>query len=226
MDDADLDWAVDTLMDGAMFNSGQCCCGIERIYVHARLYDAFVEKAVAWVKGLKLGNPLDPETTIGPMANALCGKTVRARSQEAIADGAVALIDPTPSRPTMAAPISDAADPRRCHHHMRVMRDESFGPVVGIMKVTRTTRRRIALMNDCQFGLTASLWTAMPAGGHRRPDRNRHRVHEPLRLSRPGAVLDRLQGHRPRRRAVHYRLPQRSPGRNPITSKSSIMSPD
>ena len=63
--DANLDAAVDTLMDGAMYNAGQCCCGIERIYVHESLYDAFVEKAVAWVKTLKLGNPFDAATTIG-----------------------------------------------------------------------------------------------------------------------------------------------------------------
>jgi acyl-CoA reductase-like NAD-dependent aldehyde dehydrogenase len=78
--DADLDKAVDTLMDGAMFNSGQCCCGIERIYVHESLYDAFVDKAVAWVNGnMKLGNPLDKETTIGPMANVRFAQEVRAQ---------------------------------------------------------------------------------------------------------------------------------------------------
>ena len=69
MEDADLDAAVDTLIDGAMFNSGQCCCGIERIYVHESLFDAFLEKAVAIVNGYKLGDPLDKETSIGPMAN-------------------------------------------------------------------------------------------------------------------------------------------------------------
>ena len=94
MEDADLDWAVDVLMDGAMFNSGQCCCGIERIYVHRSLYDAFVEKAVAWTNGLRLGNPLDPETTLGPMASARTARTVRAQIAEAVAAGAKPLIDP------------------------------------------------------------------------------------------------------------------------------------
>ncbi|MCP5075785.1 MAG: aldehyde dehydrogenase family protein, partial [Rhodobacteraceae bacterium] len=87
MDDADLDAAVDTLIDGAMFNSGQCCCGIERIYVHESLYDAFVEKAVAIVNGYQLGNPLDPETTIGPMANVRFAQEVRAQTAEALAAG-------------------------------------------------------------------------------------------------------------------------------------------
>ena len=83
--DANLDAAVDTLMDGAMFNSGQCCCGIERIYVHESLFDAFVEKSVAWVNGMKLGSPLDPETTLGPMANKRFAKVVRDQIAEAVA---------------------------------------------------------------------------------------------------------------------------------------------
>ena len=87
--DADLEKAVDTLMDGAMYNAGQCCCGIERIYVHESLYDAFVEKAVAWVNAQKLGNPLDGETTLGPMANVRFAREVRAQIEEALADGAV-----------------------------------------------------------------------------------------------------------------------------------------
>jgi acyl-CoA reductase-like NAD-dependent aldehyde dehydrogenase len=155
--DADLDRAVDVLMDGAMYNSGQCCCGIERIYVHESLYDAFVEKAVAWVKGMKLGNPLDPETTIGPMANIRFANEVRAQISEALADGATAHV------PTMAADDGGAyVTPQvltGVTHKMRVMRDESFGPVVGIMPV-KDDEEAIALMNDCQFGLTASIWTA------------------------------------------------------------------
>ena len=94
MADADLDAAVDTLIDGAMFNSGQCCCGIERIYVAAPLFDAFVEKAVAIVEGYKLGDPLDPETTLGPMAHERFAETVRAQVEDAIAKGATPLIDP------------------------------------------------------------------------------------------------------------------------------------
>ena len=93
MDDADIDAAVDTLIDAAMFNSGQCCCGIERIYVIDSLYDEFVAKAVKTVEGYKLGNPLDPETTMGPMANIRFADDVRAQTSEAIADGAIPMID-------------------------------------------------------------------------------------------------------------------------------------
>ena len=88
MEDANLDQAVDTLIDGAMFNAGQCCCGIERIYVTATLYDAFVQKAVAIVSEYKLGNPLETETTLGPMANVRFATEVRAQTAEAIASGA------------------------------------------------------------------------------------------------------------------------------------------
>jgi acyl-CoA reductase-like NAD-dependent aldehyde dehydrogenase len=157
MEDADLDAAVDTLIDGAMFNSGQCCCGIERIYVHESLFDAFVEKAVAIVKGYRLGDPLDPETTIGPMANARFAAEVRAQISEALEAGATAHIDTfaqddggTYLTPQILTGVS---------HDMRVMRDESFGPLVGIMPV-RDDAEAIALMNDSPFGLTASLWTA------------------------------------------------------------------
>jgi acyl-CoA reductase-like NAD-dependent aldehyde dehydrogenase len=158
MEDADLDWAVDVLMDGAMFNAGQCCCGIERIYVHESLYDAFVEKAVAWVSALKLGNPFESETTLGPMANARFAATVREQTAEAVAAGAKAMIDPAlfpadDGGAYLAPQILTNVD-----HSMRVMMEESFGPVVGIMPV-KNDAQAIELMNDSPYGLTASLWT-------------------------------------------------------------------
>jgi acyl-CoA reductase-like NAD-dependent aldehyde dehydrogenase len=156
MEDADLDAAVDTLIDGAMFNSGQCCCGIERIYVHESLYDAFVEKAVAIVNGYTLGNPLDAETTIGPMANVRFAQEVRAQIAEAVEAGAVAHIDRMEGDDGGAYLTPQILT--NVTHDMRVMRDESFGPVVGIMKVS-SDAEAIALMNDSEFGLTASLWT-------------------------------------------------------------------
>ena len=156
MDDADLEAAVDTLIDGAMFNSGQCCCGIERIYVHESLFASFVEKAVAIVKGYKLGNPLDPGTTLGPMAHKRFADEVRSQIAEAVASGATAHID------TFAEDDGGAyLSPQiltNVTHDMRVMRDESFGPVVGIMPV-KDDAEAIRLMNDSEFGLTASLWT-------------------------------------------------------------------
>ena len=154
--DADLDAAVDTLIDGAMFNSGQCCCGIERIYVAEKYFDTFVEKAISVVSGYKLGNPLDPDVTLGPMAHVRFADEVRAQTAEAIAAGATAHIAPFPQddggaylSPQILTNVT---------HDMRVMRDESFGPVVGIMPV-KNDAEAIRLMNDSHFGLTASVWT-------------------------------------------------------------------
>ena len=157
--DADPDAAADALTDGAMFNSGQCCCGIERIYVHESLFDRFVEKAKSIVDGYRLGDPLDPETTLGPMAHVRFADEVRAQVSEAVAAGATALVDPAQftrdigSDAYLAPQILTGVD-----HSMRVMRDESFGPVVGVMPVS-SDEQAIARMNDSPFGLTASIWT-------------------------------------------------------------------
>ena len=155
-DDAALNAAADTLIDGAMFNSGQCCCGIERIYVAEKYFDAFVEKAVAIVRGYKLGNPLDPETTLGPMAHKRFAAEVRAQTAEAIADGAKTHIATSPQDDGGAYLTPQILT--NVTHDMRVMRDESFGPVVGIMPV-RDDAEAIRMMNDSHFGLTASVWT-------------------------------------------------------------------
>ncbi|EJT05087.1 aldehyde dehydrogenase family protein [Rhizobium sp. CCGE 510] len=158
MEDADLEAAVDTLMDGATYNSGQCCCGIERIYVHESLYDTFVEKSVAWVSNYKLGNPLDPDTSLGPMAHKRFAKVVREQIDEAVSKGAKALVDPKlfpqdDGGAYLAPQVLVDVD-----HSMAFMREETFGPAVGIMKV-KSDEEALALMNDSQYGLTASLWT-------------------------------------------------------------------
>ena len=158
-EDADLPAAVETLIDGAMFNSGQCCCGIERIYVHDALFDEFCERAAAIVSEYRLGNPLEPETTLGPMANVRFAQLVRSHIDDAVARGARGIVDPArfpldePGSAYLAPQILVDVD-----HSMRVMREESFGPVVGIMRVSGD-EEAIRLMNDSDFGLTASLWT-------------------------------------------------------------------
>ncbi|PZP52168.1 MAG: aldehyde dehydrogenase [Agrobacterium fabrum] len=159
MEDADLDAAVDTLMDGATYNSGQCCCGIERIYVNENLYDTFVEKSVAWVSNYKLGNPLVEETTLGPMANKRFAKVVRAQVADAVAKGAKALVDPKlfPADDGESAYVAPQVLVN-VDHSMEFMTEETFGPAVGIMKV-KNDDEAIALMNDSRYGLTASLWT-------------------------------------------------------------------
>ncbi len=158
MEDADLDAAVETLIDGAMFNSGQSCCGIERIYVCEKLYDEFVKKAVAIVSAYKLGNPLDKETTLGPLAAVRFAQDVRAQIDDALAKGATALIDKNLFSQDDGGAYLAPQILINVTHDMAIMRDETFGPAVGIMKV-KSDEEAIALMNDSEFGLTASLWS-------------------------------------------------------------------
>ena len=158
--DADLGHAVETTIDGAFFNSGQSCCGIERIYVHETLYDAFVEQAVALVKQYRLGRSDDPETTLGPLVRAEAADFVRGQIHEAIEQGGTAHLVPAdfaldkPGSPYLAPQVLTDV-----HHGMRVMTEESFGPVVGIQKV-RDDEEALALMNDSEFGLTAAIFSA------------------------------------------------------------------
>ena len=156
MEDADLDAAVETLIDGAMFNSGQCCCGIERVYVVESLYEKFLQKAINNVENYKLGNPLEPETTIGPMANKRFSDEVRLQINEAVELGATAHIEvfKNDDAGTYVTPQILTG----VNHNMRIMKDETFGPVVCIMPVS-SDEEAISLMNDSEFGLTASLWT-------------------------------------------------------------------
>ncbi|WP_454678077.1 aldehyde dehydrogenase family protein [Achromobacter marplatensis] len=157
--DAKLDHAVDTLVDGAFFNSGQSCCGIQRIYVARPLYDEFVERAVALTNGYVLGNPLHADTTLGPVVRARAAADIREVIAEAAAAGAQNLIDP--SHFDIASESSPYVAPAlltRVNHRMRIMNDECFGPVVGIMPVD-TDDEAVALMNDSPYGLTAAVFT-------------------------------------------------------------------
>lgn len=159
-EDANIDHAIENLVDGAFFNSGQCCCGIERIYVHEKHYDRFIEGAVDLVNSYVLGNPLDEATTLGPMAHKRFADLVRQQNAEAVAKGAKAHIDTK----RFAADKGDTAylAPQvltDVDHSMSVMRDESFGPTVGIMKV-KGDEEAIRLMNDSPYGLSAAIWTS------------------------------------------------------------------
>lgn len=157
--DANLDHAIENVVDGAFFNSGQSCCGIERIYVHADVYDRFVDGMVELTKQYGLGNPLDPNTNLGPMVRTSAANFVRKQIAEAIDAGAKSLVDPAlfpanaPNSPYLAPHVLVDVD-----HSMRVMHEESFGPVVGIMKV-QNDEEAVQLMNDSDLGLTASIWS-------------------------------------------------------------------
>ena len=158
--DADLDHAVETCIDGAFFNSGQSCCGIERIYVDAAIHDAFIDKAVALVKQHQLGRSDDSNTTLGPLVRTSAAEFVRQQVSDAVEQGATAHIvaddfpQDQPGTPYLAPQLLSNVD-----HSMRVMTEESFGPVVGIQKVN-SDEEAIRLMNDSAFGLTASIFSA------------------------------------------------------------------
>jgi acyl-CoA reductase-like NAD-dependent aldehyde dehydrogenase len=158
--DARLDHAIENIVDGAFFNSGQSCCGIERVYVHADVYDRFVDGAVALTKQYVLDDPLADTATLGPMAATRFAEVVRGHIAEAVARGARAAVDPKAFKrnaaetPWLAPQVLLNVD-----HSMKVMTEESFGPVVGIMKV-KDDAEAIRLMNDSAYGLTASVWTA------------------------------------------------------------------
>ncbi len=158
--DADLAHAIENLTDGAFFNSGQSCCGIERIYVHASLFDAFAEGCADLVSQYNLGNPLDAGTNLGPVVKTSAADFVRSQIKEAVASGARALVDAAlfeknaDGTPYLAPQVLINVD-----HSMRVMNEESFGPVVGIMSVN-SDEEAIELMNDSDYGLTAAIWTS------------------------------------------------------------------
>lgn len=157
--DAKLDHAVETLVDGAFFNSGQSCCGIQRIYVARPQYEEFVERAVALTNTYVLGNPLHADTTLGPVVRARAAADIREVIGEAVAAGAQNLIDPSHfQNASKSSPYVAPALLTRVNHRMRVMNDECFGPVVGIMPVD-TDDEAVALMNDSPYGLTAAVFT-------------------------------------------------------------------
>jgi acyl-CoA reductase-like NAD-dependent aldehyde dehydrogenase len=157
--DAPLEATVAQLVDGVYFNAGQSCCAIERIYVHRDRFDELVEAFVDSARGYVLGDPLDADTTLGPVVRADAAAFVRGQVTDAVAKGARALIEPAsfpgdrPGTAYLAPQVLIDVD-----HGMRVMTEETFGPVVGIMPVDDDDRA-VALMNDSVYGLTASIWT-------------------------------------------------------------------
>ena len=158
--DAPFEATVENLVDGAFFNAGQSCCAVERIYVHQDLFPRFVDAFVDMTRKYRLGNPLLPETTLGPMVRAGAADVVRQQVRDALHHGARALIDPREfpadreGTPYMAPQVLVDVN-----HGMRIMTEETFGPAVGIMAV-RNDDDAVALMNDSRYGLTASIWTA------------------------------------------------------------------
>lgn len=157
--DAPFEHTVSNLVEGVFYNAGQSCCAIERMYVHEALFDPFVEDFVERVRAYRLGDPLDPDTTLGPVVRTRAAAYVREQVDDAIGQGARALIaerefpEARAGTPYLAPQVLTGVD-----HSMRIMWEETFGPAIGIMKVA-SDEEAVALMNDSPFGLTGSVWT-------------------------------------------------------------------
>jgi len=162
-EDADLEFAVNELVDGSFFNSGQSCCGVERIYVDRKIYSAFADRFVEVTRASQLlGNPTEPATTLGPLVSTKAARSVRDQIEKAIADGAeLALGEDNPNANSAYLPATVLLN---VNHSMDVMTEESFGPVVGIMPVD-SDHQAAKLMNDSKYGLSASVWTQDVAVG-------------------------------------------------------------
>ena len=155
-DDADPKVAAESLADGAMYNTGQSCCSVERIYVHERVHDAFVAHFVETVRGYRVGDPLSEDTYIGAITRAPQLQVLQAQVDDALARGGKLLLGgktgPGPGNwfePTVFSQVD---------HRMDLMREESFGPVIGIQKVAGDDEA-VRLMNDTRYGLTAGVYT-------------------------------------------------------------------
>lgn len=156
--DADLEYAVASIVDGCMFNSGQSCCGIERVYVHEDYYDQFLEKAKALILEYKLGDPTDNATTMGPLASAKASLYMQEQIDEAISKGAKLLAggnvekidNATFYQPTLLGDVN---------HNMLVMKEENFGPILPVMKVS-DVEQAIELINETDYGLTCAVFCA------------------------------------------------------------------
>lgn len=165
--DADLRHAIENIVDGAYFNSGQSCCGLQRIYVHESVYEPFTLGAIELIRQYRLGDPLDPETTLGPVVRAAAADAVRGQIRAAVAAGA------RPALEEREFPASRAGTPYLAPQLLldapatsTVMREEIFGPVAGVMRV-RSDTEAVTHMNDSAFGLTAAVWTQDAAAAER-----------------------------------------------------------
>jgi len=160
--DANLGHAIENIVDGAYFNSGQSCCGLQRVYVHERLYPQFVEGFVELTRKYTLGDPREAGTTLGPLVRTAAAESVRLQIDASIAAGAKgALAESAFAKSAAGTPYLAPQVLLGVDHRMPVMREEIFGPVAGIMKVA-SDDEAADLMNDSDFGLTAAVWTEDP----------------------------------------------------------------
>lgn len=165
-EDVDVQWAAEEIVDGAVFNSGQSCCSIERVYIAESIHDEFVSAVQDVLKGYKLGDPFDESTNVGPVVSKKSANTIEAHVKDAIDKGAK---DSTPENESFTSPPADGNYVRptlltNVNHEMDVMNEETFGPIIPVMSVG-DDEEALKLINDSEFGLTASIWTKDTAKG-------------------------------------------------------------
>ena len=156
--DADVQNAVENLVDGSFFNSGQSCCGVERIYVDESVYERFLDGFVELTNQYELGDPLSKETTLGPMVRKQNAELVKTHLMDAKSKGANTLIE-IDRFGSLELPYLAPQVLTEVNHEMKIMTEETFGPTVGIMKV-KSDQEAVSLMNDSDYALTASIWTS------------------------------------------------------------------
>ncbi len=156
--DADIESAIENLVDGSFFNSGQSCCGVERIYVDQDVYDDFVNGFAELTRKYVVGDPMKKTTTLGPMTRKKYAQEISEEIDRSVSYGAKKLITDE-DFDSVQAPYLNPQVLINVNHDMQIMQKEIFGPVVGIMKVGNENEA-IKLMNDSEYGLTASIWTS------------------------------------------------------------------
>ncbi len=157
MDDIeDLESAVAAVLEGVIYNNGQSCCAVERVYVHEGIYDRFVSSYVKQLALLKLGDPTDPATEIGPLSRKEQRDFLLDQIQDAVSKGARLLAGGT--IPERKGYFMEPAVLTQVDHSMKIMTEESFGPVIGIQKV-RDDEEALQLMQDTVYGLTAAVYS-------------------------------------------------------------------
>lgn len=155
-DDGDVGFAAESLADGAFYNAGQSCCAVERIYVHHRIHDEFVEAFLGVVRRLAVGDPLDPRTAVGPLARREQLDFLEDQIEDALRKGGVLLCGG--KRLIRSGYFFEPTVIVNANSRMSLMREESFGPVIGIEAV-RDDEDALARMRDTDFGLTASVYS-------------------------------------------------------------------
>lgn len=166
-DDVSIDYAAENVAEGVLYNNGQGCCSIERVYVNEKIYEKFLERVVHFAKQWKLGNPFSADTNLGPLTRPQQAKILDQQVADAVEKGAKVLLGGKATyvdslkgvyyEPTLVA---------NCNSSMLIMQDESFGPIAGIQSISGDVNAIVDALNDCKYGLTNAVYSKDPNVAH------------------------------------------------------------